>query len=117
MSVVYFFRELRPTVKLLAILLAAAIPFGIFVGLTGNESELPTEEAAPIPTNSPDTPLAFPFGTSSTTSTTTTTLESTTTTTRRPTTRRPTTRRRATTTPVSCTPRTYPLPVVTCPAN
>lgn len=147
-----FFSELRPVVKLLLILLAAAIPFGAFVLLRSNTDNGPSTEETPIPSDSPDTPLDFPFGTS----TTTTTIDPFAATTAPAVTR--TTRvvakpqcsdgrdndrdglvdlrdpgctsssdrseanavapiRRTTTTTRSCTPRSYPLPTVVCPAN
>lgn len=145
-----FFRELRPSVKLVIILLAAAIPFGAFVLL--RSSDTPPAEVTPIPSDSPATDLNFPFGTSTTTTTTINPFPTTTPVVVRPTTKavvKPqcsdgrdndrdgridlrdrgcssasdrseahtvATTLRATTT-TRCTPRAYPLPVVTCPSN
>lgn len=138
-----FFRELRPSVKLVLILLAAAIPFGAFV-LLRSSTDAPPAGETPIPSDSPDTELDFPFGTT----TTTTTLDpfATTTVARviTPTTRavaRPqcsdgrdndrdgridlrdrgctsaSDRSEANTVATTRCVRTYPLPTVSCPSN
>ncbi|MGQ0680239.1 MAG: hypothetical protein ACT4OM_11420 [Actinomycetota bacterium] len=61
------FSEFRPTVKLLLILLVAAIPFAAFAAVRSQADDGPEEEDVPIPAGSPDTPLDFPFGSSTTT--------------------------------------------------
>jgi hypothetical protein len=74
-----WFRNLHPMLRVGIIVVAATLPFAIYALLRA-ERPVPVEEPAfePIPTGSPDTPLAFPFGTEPTTTSSTLPVESTT---------------------------------------